>query len=291
MAKDQIPANKGKKATASKNNSTASKRSKRSVSDDDEDEDMEEEMALSSHRRSRRQQEEEDSDDSDAPEEIQTSAEELARLRAAFEQHYGATDDAPKATKKLKGPSARRTKMKAAVAAGFVVGEEDVLDPGVLAALDGKQLTRGIEIMGREEQDNPADEVPKGEKGLTIDKNARGSVRLVAGNMEVHVLPTKQDKLASFIPSKGDGGIASVAASPFAALLETRQRVNLASLVAQKRKGASRSFARPSFGDEPTVAPNYGGKGSNPRKKGASKLLKKFKASVGATGVTGAGKK
>jgi len=292
MAKGQISASKAKKAPASKNTKTTSLLRKRSGSDDDEDEDMEEEMALSSHRRGRNQQVEEDSDDSDAPEEVQTSAEELARLRAAFEQHYGSADDTVKAAKKLKGPSAKRQKMKAAVAAGFKVGEQDVLDPGVLASLDGKQLTRGIEIMGRAEEDSShMAEVYKGEKGLTIDKNARGSVRIVEGNMEVHVLSSKQDKLASFVPSKGEGGKA--AANPLAALLEPRHRVNLASLVASKAKGASRTFARRAAGvdDMPAVAINYGGKGSNPRKKGTSKLLKKFKATVGANGATTAGKR
>jgi len=301
MAKSQVPANKGKKAASTKKNNTASNHGKSGGrvaaepdSNEEEDEDIEEERALSSHRRSRKHQqeeeekEEESDDDSDTPEEIQTSAEEVARLRAAFEQHYGTAGEAPqKSAKKLKGPAARRMKMKAAAAAGFAIGEQDVLNPDVLAALDGKQLSRGIEITGPEEEEEEgggrdisrAKQQEKG-NGLTIDKNARGSVRLVEGNMEVHVLSSKQDKLALFIPT---GAAASAAANPLASLLEKRNRVKLANLVAQKGKGASRTFVKADNDDSKSVpAVNYGGKGSNPRKKGKGKLLRKFHASVKA---------
>ena len=301
MVKSQVPANKGKKAASTKKNNTASNRGKsggrvaaKPDSNEEEDEDIEEERALSSHRRSRKHQqqeeeeEEESDDESNAPEEIQTSAEEVARLRAAFEQHYGTAGEAPqKSAKKLKGPAARRMKMKAAAAAGFAIKEQDVLDPDVLAALDGKQLSRGIEITGPEEEEEEeggrdisrAKQQEKG-NGLTIDKNARGSVRLVEGNMEVHILSSKQDKLALFIPT---GAATSAAADPLASLLEKRNRVKLANLVAQKGKGASRTFVKADNDDSKSVpAVNYGGKGSNPRKKGKGKLLRKFHASVKA---------
>lgn len=249
----------------------------------EEDDDADDDVFTNSSRVKRRgiQQRDDSSDDSDAPEEVRTSAEELARLRAAFEQHYGqvAADTDAKANKKLKGAAAKKAAKKAAKA-DFAVDEQNLLDPAVLAGLDENALAQAIDIGPAAENAVQEDqEINWSNKGLTIDKNARNSVRIVEGNTEVHILSRKWNPFNLFVPST-EGSAGNV--DPLAALLEQRHRINYSKLAAQKTGKAARVFVgeegKSADSVKQLLGEQWGGKGSGTRRNKAT--IKKMRKAI-----------
>ena len=187
-----------------------------------------------------------DNSDNDEPEEIQANSEELAALRAAFEQYTagggggGGDDEEDEKTRKRRKLREKKSRARAQLDASQ--GHQK-LDPSVLHGLNADALQeQSITITN--EDDNDDIEVVENDDGFRINRNTRSSVRLVEGNMEVHVLgeTRSNDIIASFLPGSSESIIGkSVAMTD---LLEARERTGYRVFSAQKKGGPSKTFAK-----------------------------------------------
>jgi len=203
------------------------------------------------------------SDSDEEPEEVQASAEELAVLRAAFEKQYGAgsaeggsgnvnNEQEPEEDEKARKRRKIREKRAKARAALENSQSQQKLDTSVLQRLDQSALQGQTIIIGEgdgndDDSDNEdsagAGAGDNGGNGFHINKNVRSSVRLVEGNMEVHILgnTTSKDIISSFVaPNALDGSFVK----PPPSLLEDRKRVPFHAFSKQKKGGPAHVFAQ-----------------------------------------------
>ena len=190
-----------------------------------EEEEDEEEQGRSSGKRKSREGSQDDDDD--APEEGGMDEKEMQRLRDMFEQH------APK-----EGTKKKKKKRKAKPVEE--VDPKDMLDASVLEGVDVDEVDahRGI-IEGEggednQEDDNEAAGNKKGERGLKIDRNKRGSK--IIGDLHIKVLG-KESPVKMMIKSGRGGG-------KMDDLLGSNERESYSVFAAQKKRQATRMFAR-----------------------------------------------
>ena len=267
--------------SSSSNKKSLSKRFEASDSEDDyaneEEDDEEQEQKLKSREaegkcnkviKRRNESDKDDSEDSDGPEEIKTSSAEMDRLRAAFEEHYGGGKADTSSKKGKKGKAKDKAKKD-----DFSVNESEVFNPALLAALDSDALQgQTIDVrVGDEDEDENEDE-DADTRGLVIDKNARKSVRLVEGNIEVHVLGKRRnnDMLTSFIGARNTSSTSTGGALKTLLSASDRPRVSFSSFRSQKSRSAAKVFTLP----KKASAERGAGKGKVVMSKAKAKLVK-----------------
>ena len=213
--------------------------------------------SLSSRSRSTNERSQVDSDDEE-PEEVQASAEELAVLREAFEKQYGSVsadgshgeqeEEEDEKTRKRRKIREKRAKARATLENSQ---SQQKLDTSVLQGLDERALQEQSITIG-EGDGREIDEDEDGENhaaqadgtGFHINKNTRSSVRLVEGNMEIHVLgeTASKDLISSFVGASSGGRHDGHFTKPPPQLLEERSRVPFHAFSKQKKGGPARVF-------------------------------------------------
>jgi len=209
-------------------------------------------MVSAQKSRTKKRKQIEDEDPDEMPEEVNANSMELAELRAAFEKQYGApSDSAPvedDAARKRRKLRERKQKARAQVEAH----KGQALDSSVLEGLNADALNATsitINTGSKEENDDDDDENNdendnSNSNGFRINRNATSSaVRLVEGNIEVHVLGStrakdrNRDFIGSFLPT-GTGSDSSIVIRPPPSLLTDHARVPYSRFSKQKVSGS-----------------------------------------------------